>query len=175
MENQKPTNQITRNELLTLLSNVEKSTFINLVTETKLRMNKRNNPYYDKVIKKSKSNFLIGNDYETRVRTNENKEGLTPDFVSKENNVGNHVSKCVLFNEKTQSHYLMVERFDEIKPKVEYIFEGNEIDKMLFNDFMVKVSENSRQEQERKVMVLSYKLDSIKELSLNGQHYVVTE
>jgi hypothetical protein len=175
MENQKTTNQITRNELLTLLSNVEKSTFINLVTETKLRMNKRNNPYYDKVIKKSKSNFLIGNDYETRVRTNENKEGLTPDFVSKENNVGNHVSKCVLFNEKTQSHYLMVERFDEIKPKVEYIFEGNEIDKMLFNDFMVKVSENSRQEQERKVMVLSYKLDSIKELSLNGQHYVVTE
>ena len=173
MKNQE--NQINRNELLTLLSNVEKSTFVNLVTETKLRMNKRNNPYYDKVIKKSKCNFLIGNDYEIRVQGNESKEGLTPDFVSMENKVGNHVSKCVLFNEKTQSHYLMVERFDEIKPKVEYIFEGNQIDKMLFNDFMVKVSESSRQEQERKVMVLSYKLDSIKELSLNGQKYIVQD
>lgn len=173
MKNQE--NKIDRNELLTLLSNVEKSTFVNLVTETKLRMNKRNNPYYDKVIKKSKCNFLIGNDYETRVKGNESKEGLTPDFVSMENKVGNHISKCVLFNEKTQSHYLMVERFDEIKPKVEYIFEGNQIDKMLFNDYMVKVSESSRQEQERKVMVLSYKLDSIKELSLNGQKYIVED
>lgn len=173
MKNQE--NKIDRNELLTLLSNVEKSTFVNLVTETKLRMNKRNNPYYDKVIKKSKCNFLIGNDYETRVQGNESKEGLTPDFVSMENKVGNHISKCVLFNEKTQSHYLMVERFDEIKPKVEYIFEGNQIDKMLFNDYMVKVSESSRQEQERKVMVLSYKLDSIKELSLNGQKYIVED
>lgn len=175
MKNQKLSNNITKVEMLEILSRVEKSTFINLVTETKLRMNKRNNPYYDKVIKKSKSNFLIGNDYETRVQTNESKEGLTPDFVSEENKVGNHVSKCVLFNDKTQSHYLMVERFDEIKPQVEYVFEGNQIDKMLFNDFMVKVSETSRQEQERKVMVLSYKLDSIKEFSLGGEHYVVNE
>ena len=175
MKNQKNTNNINKVEMLNLLSNVEKSTFINLVTETKVRMNKTNNPYYDKVIKKSKSNFLIGNEYETRVRTNEGKEGLTPDFVSQENKVGTHISKCVLFNEKTQSHYLQVERFDEIKPQVEFIFEGNEIDKMLFNDFMVKTSNTTRQEQDRVVKVLSFKLDSIKEFSLGGQHYVVNE
>lgn len=175
MKNQKITTNINKVEMLNLLSNVEKSTFINLVTETKVRMNKTNNPYYDKVIKKSKSNFLIGNEYETRVRTNEGKEGLEPNFVSMENKVGNHVSKCVLFNEKTQSHYLQVERFDEIKPQLEYTFEGNEIDKMLFNDFMVKVSNTIRQEQDRVIKVLSFKLDSIKELSLNGQHYVVNE
>lgn len=46
---------------------------------------------------------------------------------------------------------------------------------MLFNDFMVKVSNTSRQDQERKVNVLSYKLDSIKEISLNGQKYVVQD
>lgn len=175
MKNQKLSNNITKVEMLEILSRVEKSTFINLVTETKVRMNKTNNPYFERVMKRSKSNFLIGNDYETRVQTNEGKEGLTPDFVSQENKVGYHVSKCVLFNEKTQQHYLQVERFDEIKPQVEYVFEGNGIDKMLFNDYMVKVSESSRQEQERKVMVLSYKLDSIRELSLNGQHYIVLE
>jgi hypothetical protein len=169
------TNKITKNEMLVILSEVEKSTFINLVTETKVRMNKRNNPYFDKVIKKSKSNFLIGNDYETRVRTNEGKEGLTPDFQSEENKVGTHISKCVLFNEKTQSHYLMVERFDEIKPQVEYTFEGNSIDKVLFQDYMTKVYESQKQEQERKVMVISYKMDSIKEFTLNGQKYEVVE
>ncbi|MDI3349939.1 hypothetical protein [Mycoplasmopsis arginini] len=175
MKNTKQSIVINKVELLDLLLPIEKSTLINLVSETKLRMNKRNNPYFDKVIKKSKCNFLIGNDYQTRVQKNESKEGLTPDFISEENKVGNHVSKCVLFNEKTQSHYLQVERFDEIKPKVEYIFEGNQIDKMLFNDFMVKVSNTSRQDQERKVNVLSYKLDSIKEISLNGQKYVVQD
>ncbi len=169
------TNKITKNEMLVILSQVEKSTFINLVTETKVRMNKRNNPYFDKVIKKSKSNFLIGNDYETRVQKNESKEGLTPDFQSEENKVGTHISKCVLFNEKTQSHYLMVERFDEIKPQVEYTFEGNSIDKVLFQDYMTKVYESQKQEQERKVMVLSYKEDSIKEFTLNGQKYEVVD
>lgn len=175
MENQKNTTNINKTELLNILLGVEKSTFGNLVTKSMVRMNKKNNPYYGKVFKVSKCNYLLGNDYGIRVQKNESKEGLTPDFVPMENKVGNHISKCVLFNENTQSHYLMVERFDEIKPQVEYVFEGNQIDKMLFNDFMVKVSETSRQEQERKVMVLSYKLDSIKELSLNGQHYVVQD
>jgi hypothetical protein len=175
MKNQKITTNINKTELLNLLLGIEKSTFGNLLTETKLRMNKTNNPYYDKVIKKSKCNYLLGNDYGTRVDTNLEKEGFEPNFVPMENKVGNHVSKCVLFNEKTQSHYLMVERFDEIKPQVEYVFEGNQIDKMLFNDFMVKTSNTTRQEQERVVKVLSFKLDSIKELSLGGQHYVVTE
>jgi hypothetical protein len=175
MKNQKITTNINKTELLNILLGVEKSTFGGLVTKSKVRMNKTNNPYYDKVFKVSKCNYLLGNDYGTRVDTNLEKEGFEPNFVPMENKVGNHVSKCVLFNEKTQSHYLMVERFDEIKPKVEYVFEGNQIDKMLFNDYMVKVSNTSRQEQERKVNVLSFKLDSIKELSLGGKHYVVSE
>jgi spore germination protein GerM len=69
----------------------------------------------------------------------------------------------------------MVERFDEIKPQVEYICEGNPIEKTLFQDYMTKVYESQKQEQERKVMVISYKLDSIKEFSLNGNKYEVTE
>jgi hypothetical protein len=69
----------------------------------------------------------------------------------------------------------MVERFDEIKPQVEYTFEGNSIDKVLFQDYMTKVYESQKQEQERKVMVLSYKEDSIKEFTLNGQKYEVVD
>jgi hypothetical protein len=175
MKNQKTTTTITRNELKELLFTVEKSEFVNLVTSTKERMNKTNNPYFDKVIKLSKRNYLSGNNYQDRVRSNQIKEGLEPDFVSEENKVGTHVSKCVLFNDNTNSFYFEVEPFDEIKPKVEYIFEGNQIDQMLFNDYRVKKSKSSRQPQQKKVNVLSFKLDSIKELSLRGQHYVVTE
>jgi hypothetical protein len=136
-------------------------------------MNKRNNPYYDKVVKRSKCNYLIGNDYEKRVNNNYTKEELNPTFQSEECKVGNHISKCVLFNERSNSHYLMVERFDEIKPQVDYTFEGNEIDKQVFQDYMTKVYESQKQEQERKVKVITFKMENIKEVSLEGNHYIV--
>ena len=166
---------IGKQELISILMEQEKGTFVNLVTETKVRMNKRNNPYFDKVIKRSKCNYLLGMDYQERVRKNEEKEGMEPDFVTEECKVGEHISKCVLFNEKLNTHYVMVERFDEIKPQVEYTFEGNEIDKGLFEDFMVKYTESKKQEQERKVNVLTFKVDNIKEISLNGVHYEIGE
>lgn len=159
--------------LLNILNQQEKVTFVNIVTETKVRMNKTNNIYYDKVMKRSKCNYLLGMDYERRVRINEGKEGLTPDFTTEECKVGEHISKCVLFNEGKGKYYLMVERFDEIKPQVEYTFEGNSIDKVLFQDFMVKYSESKKQDQERKVKVITFSLENIKELTLNGTRYIV--
>jgi hypothetical protein len=69
----------------------------------------------------------------------------------------------------------MLERFDEIKPTNEFIFEGNEIDKQLFQDFMVKYTESVKQEQERKVSVITPKIENIKEISLNGMKYIIGE
>ena len=51
--------KIGREELITILNQQEKGTFGNLVTETKGRMNKRNNPYFDKIVKRSKCNYLL--------------------------------------------------------------------------------------------------------------------
>jgi len=165
--------KITKNELISILSKQEKGTFVNLVTEIIVRMNKKRNPYYGKVIKRSKCNYLLGVEYESRVRTNEEKEGLNPDFKTEKNKVGQHVSKCVLFNEKTRLHYVTVERFDEIKPNVEYLFEGNSIDKVLFNDFIIKYKESKKQEQNKKVHVISFTIDNVKELTLNKIKYEV--
>ena len=183
METIKEAKTISKNEMLQILSEVEKSTFINLVTETIVRMNKTDNPYYDekkkvfRIKKLSSSNFLTGNSYEDRVRSNEKKEGLTPDFVAKPSSVGKHISKCVLFNENKQLFYLEVERFDEVKPQVEYkeiTDEGEKtIEKKMFEDFMVKSSPIKTQDQERKVMVTTYTLDNIKEFSLGGVKYIV--
>lgn len=166
--------QITVSELVEILKSVEKSTFVHLVTETKVGMNKTNNPYYDKVIKRSSCNYLIGNDYEKRVQSNEKKEGIESTFKSVKPSGKSHVSKCVLVDDKTQqTYYLMVERFDEIEPKNEFIFDGNFIEKQLFKDYMVKVSESKKQEQEKKVMVITPKIENIKEISINKEVYEV--
>jgi len=166
--------KITKNELETLLMGVEKSTFVNITMETKVRMNKTGNPFYEKVIKRSSCNYLIGNNYEKRVQSNEKKEGLEGDFVSGELKGKKHISKCVLVDTKTeQTTYLMVERFDEIPPKNEFIYEGNVIDKTLFESYMTKVYESQKQEQEKKVMVITPKIESIKQISLDGEKYEV--
>ena len=168
---------ITKLELIDLLNGVESSTFVHLVTETKVRMNKTGNPYFDRVIKKSSCNYLMGNDYGTRVITNGEKEGIPQEentFEVEEMKGKRHISKVVCIDTKTESvHYLMVERFDEIQPKVEYTFEGNQIEKQLFESYMVKVSESKKQPQERKVKVLTFKLDNIKEISFGKEKYQV--
>ena len=169
----KETKVITETEMLQILMGVESSTFINILSMTKVRMNKKNNPYYDKVFKVNKCNYLIGNEYETRVNTNDKKEGGEGTFESEENKVGEHISKCVLFNERLNTHYLQVERFVEVKPNVTYIFEENEVEKTLFESYLTKVSESSRQPQERKVLVQSFKFSSINEFTLGGVHYIV--
>lgn len=166
--------QITKNELIEILNQIDKSTFINLTTLTDVRMNKTNNPYFGRVKKLSNCNYLIGNDYEKRVKNNEKKEGLEGDFVAEEMKGKRHISKCVCIDTKTeQTHYLMVERFDEIKPTVSYICEGNPIEKQLFEGYMTKVYESQKQEQEKKVMVITPKIDNIKTISINKEQYEI--
>jgi hypothetical protein len=170
----KETKKINQQELITLLSTIEKPTFTNVVMETKVRMNKTNNPYYEKVIKRSKCNYSLGVNYESRVNNNEVKEGLEGNFETEKPKGKTHISKCLLVNDTDNStYYVMLERFDEIKPTNEYIFEGNEIDKQLFESYMTKVYESQKQEQERKVMVITPKLENIREISLNGVHYEI--
>lgn len=169
--------QITKQELIDLLMGIEKSTFVHLVTETPVKMRKTNNPYFDKIIKRSSCNYLMGNDYEKRVITNGTNEGINPEentFEVGELKGKKHLSKCVLIDTKTEStHYLMVERFDEINPKVEYLMDGNPIQKELFEQYMNKVYENKSQPQERKVMVITPKIDNIKQISIGKEQYEV--
>jgi hypothetical protein len=139
-------------------------------------MNKTNNPYYNKVVKRSKCNYSLGVNYENRVNNNYTKEGIESTFETEKPSGKTHISKCLLVSDKDNSvHYVMLERFDEIKPTNEFIFEGNEIDKQLFQDYMVKYTESQKQEQDRKVMVITPKIENIKEMSINGTKYIIGE
>lgn len=173
--------KITQEELISILNTIEKPTFTHIVTETIVRMNKgktkegnkEENPYHNKIVKVKKGNFLIGSDYEKRVGENEKKEGGEGNFESQESKVGVHISKCVLFNEKLNKYYLSHERFDEVKPKTEFLFEGNTIDEVLFDKWVTESNNYENQPQERKVKWMSVSLSNIKEISLGGNKYII--
>ena len=176
MKNEVTTIEMTRPQLIEEMMKIEKSTFVNVVTVTVPAMNKKNNPYFGLITKKTKRNYLMGNDYETRVQNNEKKEGLEGFFQTQQSNVGVHVSKCVLFNEKLNTHYLQLEPFEEIKPTdVEFYFEGNPIDKRLFQDFLKTSKPSEKQVQEKKVLIQCPKFDSIVEISFDKRKITVVE
>ena len=167
---------ITRTDMVSVLNEVVKPTFVNLVTETKVRMNKKGNPYHDQVIKCLTSNFYIGSEYEKRVNNNLVKEDKENDFVSSPLSGKEHISKCVLTDTKTNTkRYLMCEWFKRSYPKVSYKFQDNSIDKVLFEDYLVKKSESTKQGLDNKVNIVTYSIESIKEIRFNKTRYVLID
>lgn len=118
--------------------------------------------------------------------SNMEKEGLDPDtFVVEKPKGKHHISPCVLENDNDPTvKYFMVERFDEIKPQTELIdietglnpfIDDDPIGYELYKSFLIKQSENKKQEQERKVMVITPSIDNIKEVTLDKHHYIVVD
>ena len=178
---EKKVTKITQQELINILNTIEKPTFTHIVSETIVKMNKEKtkdgnkefNPYHNQVVKLRKGRFLIGSDYESRVNNNDIKEGGEGTFKSQESKVGVHISKCVLYNEKLDRYYLSHERFPEVKPTNEFIFEGNTIDKMIFDKCVSESGNYENQPQERKVEWTTLTISNIKEISLNGEKYEI--
>ena len=167
---------IPRSNMITLLNEVERPTFVHLVTETKVRMNKKGNPYHEQIVKCLSSNFYIGSEYEKRVNNNREKEGVETDFVSSPLSGKNHISKCVLTDTKTQTKfYVMCEWFKRSYPKVEYKYNGNSIDRQLFQSFEVKRKESEKQQIENKVNIVTYLIESIKEIRMNRTRYILID
>ena len=169
---------IPRGNMITLLNEVERPTFVHLVTETKVRMNKKGNPFYEQIKKVLTSNFYIGSEYEKRVNVNREKEGKETDFVSSPLSGKVHISKCVLTNTNQENgvkYYLMCEWFKRSYPKVQYIHNGNSIDKQIFESYLVKRKESEKQDLEKKVNIVTYSMENIKEIRMNRTRYILTD
>ena len=167
--------KVTENEMLQILLSVDKPTFTNIKSRTIPLMKKTDNPYFEKVFKTTEGNYFIGGSYEDMVNVRMGKEGMEKDFISQKCSVGEHVegSKCVQYNENTEKHYLQYFIFETSKIKSSFEFEGNEIEKQLFESYISKKSTTSRQPQENKHKPQSFKIESILEMSLNGNRYVI--
>lgn len=177
MKNVKETVEVTKDQLLEILKGIDSSQFVNVVTVTEPKMRKTNNPYFGKVFKRTKRNYLVGNDYEKRVQNNEKKEGLEGNFQTEYSRVGEHISKCVLFNESKNTYYFQVETFEEVKPTDTEFFldDGEIIDQTLLMDFLQFSSSSKKQVQDRKVTVQCPKVDNIKEITIQETKYRVVE
>ena len=161
-------------QMTELFSNVEKNTFINLVTVTDVRMNKTNNPFYGEVKKHSSCNFYLGSTYEDRVNSNREKEGKETDFVSEPPKGKKHISRFVLTDTQTETkRYLMVERFKEVKPIFNFFYKDRPIEYSEFENFVVKSSGSPKQDLEREIIVNTYSFESIKEFTFNGRKFIV--
>lgn len=166
---------LSQSELTEVLKGIEKGTFGYFEIRTNVRMNKTGNPYHDQVTKITKGNVYIGgkvdeddemvSHYQKRVI---NKTG-NEDFTPEQNKVGEHIEgTCVIFNERLNRYYLQYEWFNEVKPKSTFEFEGNEIEKQMFQDFMRPYTPNKYG-----VNIQSVMIQNIKEIHLNHVHYVV--
>ena len=159
--------KITQLELINILGQINKGTFVNLFILTKVRMNKKNNPYWEQIFKLNSFNAIIGNSYEIRLFNETNKAGIeTPEI--QENKVGNHVSKVVLFNEKLQTFYLQYEIPKNYKAKALYFFQNSIILKEKFKEFMPTVKPN-----ENKPTFVTVKIENIKSITINKIKYLV--
>jgi hypothetical protein len=168
------TKAITTTELVEILKKQKIGSFAFLKIETNLKMNKKNNPYFDRIIKKSEIRILLGSNYENRVNNNLKKEDKESNFVAESCKVGGHVSECVLYNEKTELFYLQYEYFKEIQPKVEFYFNDKLIEKELFTEFLPQKSVPNQNGLENKVNSITVKMINIKEITLNKVKYIIS-
>jgi hypothetical protein len=164
---------LSTSELTEILKGVEKGTFAFFEIHTIPSMNKTDNPFYNLVTKITKGNVLIGGKVEENEMSNYQKRVINKtgnvDFVPEKNNVGNHVEGSpVLYNQKLDRYYLQYEWFNQVTPKSTYEFQGNQIDKVIFQDFMRSYTPNKYG-----VNVQSVKLENIKEIRFNHVHYIV--
>lgn len=171
-------------ELINVLRTIKLNQWVGLTTDTEPRMNKTGNPFYNKetktfnVRKVSTTSYRTSN-YEQRVNNNMEKEGMERTFESQKPSGKTHVegTECLLVSDKDPNvFYLMVERFDNNKPTVEYFKDGqpmNETDRMIMNDFLIKSGEITSQDQEKKVSVITPLVKNIKRLSTEHVEYIV--
>lgn len=176
--------KVTVPELVNVLRTIKLNQFVGITTDTEPRMLKTNNPFYDKetktfnVRKVSTTSYRTSN-YEQRVNNNMENEGMERTFVSEKPKGRTHVegTDCLLVSDKDPNvFYLMVERFGNNKPDVEYFKDGqpmNELDRQILNNFLEKVSESTKQEQEKKVSVITPLVSNIKRITTEHVEYVV--
>jgi hypothetical protein len=165
--------QINKTELLNILVGIKKPTIIHMKTVTvpKVRVN---NIFHNDLKKVSQCNFMVLTNYKNRVNNNRKKENKETNFVPQHIRGREHISECVCTDSSTQSkYYLMVERFAEIKSNVTYFYNNNVVDKNLVEPLLIGYSQSTTQQLQRQVNVLTYSLDSIKEITINKNKYII--
>ena len=136
------------------------------------------NPYFDKIFTYSERyKIVIGfDDYEDLVNKRRKNEGLPTDFVQQENWFERVENSRVLVTDKStkSKFYLRYQYQKDSITNMEYRFEGNSIDKKLFESYMKEKTNYENQGVENTLNFQVCNLENILELTFNGTTYKVT-
>ncbi len=187
----KPVIDLTRQELVTLLRNVNTPMFISFVSNTPVVMNqydnywtfingekKKNpdaikNPYYEMGIMNlcRKYKIVTGFDYQNSVNGRREKEDKEPDFIQQDNWF-EVISKGLVTDKKTQSKfYIRYQYLNDSITEQEYSFEGNQIERTLFESYMRERSTYSNQGLDNPLQFQVCNIDNLLEIAINGNVY----
>ena len=189
--------RITRDQMRHLLENVNNPDMISFTSLTPVKMNqyldywvtdengkKRKNPnptpnpYYEMGILNLSKKYKIvtGFDYENSVNGRREKEGKERDFEGQDNWF-EVISKGLVTDKKTHSKFYL--RYQHLKDSVistEYQFNGDPIEKGLFQDFLVKSTNfYNSQDLDNPLMFQVCDLNNILEISMGKEHYELTD
>lgn len=169
---------ITRSELKNLLSTVNSPMFISMVSDTEVKMRKTHNPYVGVRKVSEKYKIVTGFDYDRSVDERQKREGVDqidtnpterPQWFSL-------ISKGLVVDNKTgEKFYLRYQYLPDSTLSSEYIFNGDPIEKQLFEDFVIQSSNYENQGLENPLRFQVCDLRNILEISIMGNHYVLTD
>lgn len=180
--------KVTTNELVNIIKGIEvtqPNTFLGIKMRTLFTDDRKKhpetmeiNPYYRQVWKTTKRSFRLVTDYEKRVKINLGNEDKNPDeFVVEPPKGKKHITKSLLVDIKTETTcYVMLEWFKEHGSTTSYEFQGNPIDKVIFEKWVTqKEVSNPKQNLDREVTVITPNIENILELSYGGNIYEVVK
>lgn len=159
-------------ELVRVLMHLKGATPATIVATTVEKMNKTNNPFFERVTKKQRSNVFINFDYAAAVNKRLVKEGKEPDFVAHKRPWGERLpGSPIIFHKNT--YYLEAGYLTKNTPTVEYFLDGVLTDKSVFETFLTEKKSTSRQgvSDENEVVLRDLKITSIDEITVNGKTY----
>jgi hypothetical protein len=181
---------ITKIELKDILSGIDIFVpNVGLTTLKKVKMNKyldfkqsgksNPNPYYDQVLVEQRlSNIQTGFDYDSQLGRKYDKEGITP-IVKEDKKESPYqlVSKSLVFLKSDPTKfYFRYQDHDSSYLDTKYLLEGNSIEKLLFQQYMIDTKTDYSKYQNGLENTLNYKvmsLDHIKRIKILKQEYTI--
>lgn len=160
-----------RQQFIDCLKSLRGSTIVSFVAETIPAMRKTNNPYFGRVIKRSRVVGMLGWIYENSVNAQRAREGSPVDFESAPRKWGQRVTGTPLV-EHGGKWYLEVKVQSARSP--EYYCDGGPIDREVIAEYLKSADDHGRQELNRPVILRDYAVESIQEFTCGGETFPIT-
>lgn len=174
---------ITTHELQNIINGIPSHRFITVTTETEPKMNKRGNPYFGNIMKRTTANVSVNFDYENAVNNRQEKQTGERNFTAKERVWGGKVdNKTVSKVEANGDVKQYIALGYKSKPSsVEYFLKDSgetiHVDniRMYFvsRPTSAQVAEKQGVEEGTEVVYRNVKMGNVKEITYNDIHYII--